>query len=150
MKKISVVLIFIMMCTSITFAESRPKKETIKSLNELSQIDNDLHVIIDNIISNKFDINKEKDSLAFVRSRLGEVISINYTYYNSKDLDLLNNRESAVMIYIASLYGLTVNGLLLYLEDTDHNDAFLIDAIAEYKSGNTALSTANGYVNKSK
>lgn len=66
-------------------------------------------------------------------------MSSNYVYYNSEDVDLLENRNSAAIIYTASLYGLSINGLSLYLKDPYQNQNYIIDAISEYKVANTSL-----------
>lgn len=139
MKKISILLVIVMLFTTTSYAIDKAKPETIKSINELSAIDGELYMVINNIINCKYDKDNEGKTLTFIRTRLGEIMTMNYAYYNIKDTDLLSNRESAVVIYTASLYGLAINGIGLYLEDPERNQTFLIDAISQYKSANTSL-----------
>ena len=150
MKKISILLAILMIFTTTSYAVESPKSETIKSIEELSSIDNELYIVINNIINCNYNKDKESQTLSFIRTRLGDVMYMNYVYYSSKDIDLLSNRESAIVIYTASVYGLAINALAIYLEDPDRNQSYLIDAIAQYKSGNTSLLVAKEFVKERK
>lgn len=138
MKKIiSLTIVAIMLMTSVSFAQ--PNNDTITSLKELTEINNDIGIVIRNILTCGYDVNSENQTLTYNRGIVKQVLGRSYSNYNQYGSDLIENREATSLIYIASLYALSINGLSIYLEDTEKNEKYLFDAITQYRDANIAL-----------
>ncbi|WP_042276493.1 hypothetical protein [Faecalimicrobium dakarense] len=136
MKKILVsTLCLLLLFTNISFANSNLVEKSIK---DLDMVNNNINILFKSILSkenlNKDDIFKQ---VAFNDSILAENSDKVITAY-SKENNLALKRTYSSIIYVNSLYQLSLSSLLVYLNDTNQLDYFL-DASASSVTANTLL-----------
>lgn len=137
MKKTFVLtLIITFLCTTITFAQ--PSEHVMLSVKDLIRVQNDLDIIIKKIISCEYDKVSMEQTLKFDSELLSSIFNKCHTNYNKEGSNLLR-RETDTIFYIASVYRLSINGILLYLEDKNNYEVYFLDSIAQYKVGKLAL-----------
>ncbi|WP_290059977.1 hypothetical protein [Paraclostridium bifermentans] len=137
MKKTFVLtLILSLLCTTTIFAQ--PSEHVILSVKDLIRVQNDLDIIIKKIISCEYDKISMEQTLKFDSEVLSSIFNKCHTNYN-KEASNLSRRETDTIFYIASVYRLSINGILLYLEDKNNYEVYFLDSIAQYKVGKLAL-----------
>lgn len=129
-------LILTFLCTTITFGQ--PSEHVILSVKDLIRVENDLDIIIKKIISCEYDKTSMEKTLKFDREVLSSIFNKCHANYNKEDSNLLR-RETDTIFYIASVYRLSINGILLYLEDKNNYEAYFLDSITQFKLGKLAL-----------
>lgn len=147
MKKIiSIVIVAFMLTTSISFAG--PNNDSLTSLKELNEISSDIGLVLRNIVKCGYDKNNENKTLNHNRGIVKEILSRSFNNYNASGSDLIANREASQIINIASLYAQVINSLAIYLEDTENNESYLFNAIAEYNNAITATEEFNNMLKR--
>ena len=137
MKKTFVLtLILTLLCTTISFAQ--PGEHVMSSVKDLIRVQNDLDIVIKIIISCDYDKVSMEKTLKFDSEVLSGIFNKCHANYKKQDSNLLR-RESDTIFYIASIYRLSINGILLYLEDQNNYEAYFLDSIDQYKGGNMSL-----------
>ncbi|GIM32070.1 hypothetical protein [Paraclostridium bifermentans] len=137
MKKTFVLTVILtLLCATITFAQ--PSEHVMSSVKDLIRVQNDLDIIIKNIISCEYDKASMEKTLKFDSELLSSIFNKCHTNYNKGDSNLVR-RETDTIFYIASVYRLSINGILLYLEDKNNYEAYFLDSVAQYKAGKLAL-----------
>lgn len=136
MKKLLVsIFCFLLLFTNISFANPSLVEKSVK---DLDMVNNNINVLFKSILSkeslSKDDIFKQ---VAFNDSILIENSNKIITAY-SKENNLHIRRTYSSIMYISSLYQLSLSSLLVYLADTNQLDYFL-DASASAVSANTLL-----------
>lgn len=134
MKKIFIVTLIAVSIigTQISFAQT--ENQTVKLTQELMRINDDLSLAFSSILSGNPDVDRLKKDLNFTKTRLNAVIREVQDTIKSSD-SLLKERELRTIQYLAINNLLSTNGLLLFLEDTNNNQNFLLDAITSYNEG---------------
>lgn len=128
--------ILTLLCTTITF--SQPSEHVMSSVKDLIRVQNDLDMIIKKIISCEYDKVSMEKTLKFDGEILSSIFNKCNTNYIKGDSNLVR-RETDTIFYIASIYRLSINGILLYLEDKNNYEACFLDSVAQYKGGSLAL-----------
>lgn len=142
MKKIlSILLSVLILTTSISFAYNNDKSLDITNtyLKDLNKVEQDLHLVIKGIMNCKYDSDSVIKSLDLDKSLILGIYANSSMNYKDKSMSKAKNRELSNIIYVSSLYSLSLNALYLYLEDEDKNDTYLMDAIFHYHVGTTKL-----------
>lgn len=136
-KVIAIILCSILISTNISFAAPSP---TVKnSLGDLSRVENDISIVLKSVLNSKYDADSLKKTLKFDGSILSNVYTLAVNDLSTTNLTSLEKRELITLIYTTSLFGLAINGLVLYLDDPQANQSFYFDAISEYKLGRVSL-----------
>lgn len=116
---------------------NRPKADesTVKMLEELNRISNDLSLAYTVILSGKYDTNKLIKDIEFLRIRINSVLHNAQLNLKSSASKPLQSRELESIQYIASGDLLATSGIVLYLQDPSRNQDFLFDSISAYNDG---------------
>lgn len=77
-------------------------------------------------------------TLRFDSELLSSIFNKCHNNYSKEDSNLVR-RETDTIFYIASIYRLSINGILLYLEDKNNYEAYFLDSVAQYKVGRLTL-----------
>ncbi|WGX74748.1 hypothetical protein QJS64_11340 [Paraclostridium bifermentans] len=137
MKKTFVLtLILTLLCTAIAFAQ--PSEHVMSSVKDLIRVQNDLDIIIKKIISCEYDKVSMEKTLKFDSELLSSIFNKCHTNYSKVDSNLVR-RETDTIFYIASVYRLSINGVLLYLEDKNNYEVYFLDSVTQYKVGRLTL-----------
>ena len=137
MKKIFILTVILtLLCTTITFAQ--PSEHVMSSVKDLIRVQNDLDIIIKKIISCEYDKVSMEKTLRFDSELLSSIFNKCHNNYSKEDSNLVR-RETDTIFYIASIYRLSINGILLYLEDKNNYEAYFLDSVAQYKVGRLTL-----------
>lgn len=138
MKKIiiaSFIIVSLIGC-NITFAQ--PTIDSVELTQDLIRINNDLGIAIRNTLKEKPDKDAITKDINFIKTRLDSALNKVNTL-DKPNANLLKKREYETIKHIITLNLLTVNGLLLYLQDSSAYEKFLLDAIGEYNTARDAL-----------
>ena len=138
-------LIITLLCTTISFAN--PNEHITLAVKDLTRVENDLGIIIKNIISCEYNEESIRKTLEFDSGIISSIYSRCSMNHKKGDPNIIK-REVNTILYICSVYGLAINGILLYLEDKNSNEAYFLDSISEYRMGIITLEEFKKFLNK--
>ncbi|WP_042272201.1 hypothetical protein [Faecalimicrobium dakarense] len=144
MKKFLVLtLSFFLIFTNISFAE---QKDITKTIKDVTMVNDRISIMIKKITGDDpLDIDDFKKEIKFCESILGENSKkMTSLYSNESDIEL--KRSYSSLLYIMSLYELSLSSMVVYINDDSKTDYF-IDTCSSYSGANIALKTITSIYN---
>lgn len=149
MKKLvtTITIILFIFATPISYSlekqpgvdKPKPAESTIKMMEELNRISDDLSLTYSIILSGKYDSKKLVKDIEFLRTRINSVLHNAQLNLKSSISNPLESRELESIQYIASGDLLASSGIVLYLQDPTRNQDFLFDSISAYNDGKKVI-----------
>lgn len=144
MKKLLILtLSFFLIFANISFAS---EKDIIKSIDDVTMVNDRIAIMIKSITDdNPLNIDDLKKEIKFCGSILGENSKKMTSLYSSES-DIELKRSYSSMLYIMSLYELSLSSMVVYINDNSKTH-YLIDTCSSYRNANIALKTIKSIYN---
>lgn len=138
MKRVFILtLSFFMIFTNISFAS---QNDIIKSIDDVTIVNDRIDIMIKNITGDDpLNMDSFKKEIKFCESILGENSKKMTSLYSSES-DIELKRSYSSLLYIMSLYELSLSSMVVYINDDGKTDYF-IDTCSSYRNANIALQT---------
>ncbi|MGX4598991.1 hypothetical protein [Faecalimicrobium sp. JNUCC 81] len=142
-KLLALTVSFFLIFTNISFAE---KNDIIKSIKDITMVNDRISIMIKTITGDDpLDIDDFKKEIKFCETILGEN-SKKMTSLYSSETDIELKRSYSLMLYIISLYELSLSSMVVYINDDNKTDYF-IDTCSSYSNATIALKNIKSIYN---
>lgn len=109
-----------------------------RNLNILTQVSNEIRIELDKVMSENYNKDNVTKTLKYNSGLLHSILNDHIKSINNYNNISLRKIQLDQML-IATLYNMTINDILLYMENPDYNKERLFDALVELRYGNTVL-----------
>lgn len=144
-KKIFITLLIIVLLPVNSIFAVEKNATIVNSTRELNRISESLQLNIKSILSNNYDKDEIEKILNYNISSINTIYN-NLNIANTSEPGLITKKDYSTISYIASLFKLSINNLLLYL-DNPKETKYLFESIGNYQTGSNVLFEFKNYVN---